>query len=85
MRKCLEECTKEVTPCQNRECRLWIDHEDDLNCTLYSIEERGKHTLEQVSERLGTSVVNIFQIEKRALRKLKKKKDLKMFLDSDTN
>ena len=65
--------------------RCWIDYPEDDNCVHVAIAKNGKHTLEQISKRLGTSTVNVFQIEKRALRKLKKKKDLKIFLNSDTN
>lgn len=65
--------------------RCWIDSPEDHNCVHVSIAKHGKHTLDQVSKRLGTSLVNAFQIEKRALRKLKKKMDLKIFLNRDTN
>ena len=80
MRECIKECLQKSNSCENRECRMWMDHDESLNCCLYSIEENGKHTLEQISKRIGTSTVNVFQIEKKALRKLKKKIDLKRFL-----
>lgn len=60
--------------------RCWIDAPEEGNCVHVAIAKNGKHTLEQISKRLGTSLVNVFQIEKRALRKLKKKIDLKKFL-----
>ena len=71
--------------CGGKKERCWIDYPEDDNCIHVAIAKNGKHTLEQISKRLGTSTVNIFQIEKRALQKLKKKKDLKIFLNSDTN
>ena len=73
------------THCGGKKERCWIDYPEDDNCIHVAIAKNGKHTLEQISKRLGTSTVNIFQIEKRALQKLKKKKDLKIFLNSDTN
>ena len=85
MRDCIKKCVKESSPCGNKDCRMWMDHKEDLNCCLYSIEERGKHTLEQVAERLDMSLVNVFQIEKKALQKLKKRAKLGPFLNSDTN
>lgn len=71
--------------CGGKKERCWIDYPEDDNCIHVAIAKNGKHTLEQISKRLGTSTVNVFQIEKRALQKLKKKKDLKIFLNSDTN
>ena len=71
--------------CRGKKERCWIDSPEDNNCVHVSIAKHGKHTLDQVSKRLGTSLVNAFQIEKRALRKLKKKMDLKIFLNRDTN
>ena len=85
MRKCLKDCVKKSKACEDRACRMWMNHEEDLNCCLYSIEENGKHTLEQVAERLDMSLVNVFQIEKKAIRKLKKRSKLGPFLRTDTN
>ena len=85
MRECLKECKKKDKPCEETECRMWMDFSKDLNCCLYSIEENGKHTLDQVAKRLNMSLVNVFQIEKKALRKLKKRSKLGPFLKSDTN
>jgi len=85
MRECLKECIKKKKACAQTDCRMWMNHEEDLNCCLYSIEENGKHTLEQVAERLDMSLVNVFQIQKKALIKLKKRSKLQIFLNSDTN
>lgn len=76
----------EICPhCGGKRERCWIDYPEDNNCINVSIAKHGKHTLEQISKRLGTSIVNVFQIEKRAIQKLKKKSDLKIFLNQDTN
>ena len=71
--------------CGGKKERCWIDYPEDNNCINVSIAKHGKHTLGQISKRLGTSIVNVFQIEKRAIQKLKKKSDLKIFLNRDTN
>ena len=85
MKKCLQDCKIASKPCENRDCRMWMDYERELNCCLYSIEENGKQTLAQIAERLDMSLVNVFQIEKKALRKLKKRSKLGIFLNSSTN
>ena len=39
MKECAKSCKQTNTPCQNSECRKWIDYEDDLNCCLITIDE----------------------------------------------
>ena len=65
--------------------RCWINAPEYGNCVHLSIAELGKHTLQQVAERMNMSLVNVFQIEKKALQKLKKRAKLSPFLNSDTN
>jgi len=60
-------------PCRHKECRLWIDHKDEQNCTLISIYKNGRMTLRQIAERLGISFARVKQIETQALEKLKKR------------
>jgi len=72
---------EEICPhCGSKVERCWIDSPEDENCVHVAVAKHGKHTLEQIAGKIGTSTVNVFQIEKKALRKLKKKIDLKMFL-----
>ena len=62
---------------------MWIDYDDDLNCTFISIEKHGKMTLREIAEREGLTFARIQQIEKLALKKLSKRsEDLKDFLFS---
>ena len=69
--------------CKNKECRYWIDYDDDLNCTFIAIEKHGKMTLREIAEREGLTFARIQQIEKQALKKLSKRsEDLKDFLFS---
>ena len=53
--------------------RMWIDYPEDDNCALKAIEKHGPMTLDQISKRLGISIVRVSQIEKQALKKLSKR------------
>lgn len=70
---CKEECKDTNLSCTKNECKHWIEHEQDLNCSLIAIEQNGPMTLEQISVRMGLSLVRIKQIEQSALIKIKKK------------
>ena len=71
--KCLSECRKNESACTNRECRHWIDYGQDLNCSIHSADLHGPMTLDEVSKRMGMSLVRVKQIEQAALDKLKKR------------
>jgi hypothetical protein len=71
--KCLNECRKQEQACTQQQCRHWIDYSDDFNCSIHSAELHGPMTLDEVSKRLGLSLVRIKQIEEAALIKLKKR------------
>lgn len=68
---CSARCFLSQEPCQNKNCRSWMDYEEEQNCSLVSIYLNGKMTLKQVSERLGVSIPRIKQIETKAIEKLK--------------
>ena len=59
--------------CGGPTSRCWIDFPEDDNCIYSAINKNGQMTLEQVSKRLGVSLVRISQIEKEALNKLAKR------------
>ena len=67
---CSKACIKHSVSCPNQECRSWIEHEDDLNCTSIAVEKNGSMTLREVADRLGVSFVRIKQIEDKVLQKL---------------
>ena len=71
--ECSKGCLKSGTDCDKADCRMWINFEEDLNCSLISIYKNGALTLEQCAERLGVSFVRVSQIEKQALNKLSKR------------
>lgn len=72
MIKCAQKCLDNKSPCDQKQCRQWIDYKDDLNCCLISIENNGGSplTLQETGKRLGLSFVRIRQIEKAAIQKL---------------
>jgi len=72
--KCFAAYKKCCVACEEKDCRLWINHEKDLNCTLIAIENNkgDSMTLREVGERMGVSFVRIKQIEDVALKKLEK-------------
>ena len=84
--KCFKQCESANESCKEKECRLWIDYEDDLNCTMVAVSRNpdSKMTLREVANRLGISFVRVKQIEEKALNKLGiTGKGLKMFLEKN--
>lgn len=79
--ECARKCKNLNVSCPNSTCRMWIEHEQDKNCCLISIEEKGKDgsdkglTLHEVAERLKINYLKVRQIEINAIRKLSNKKD----------
>jgi DNA-directed RNA polymerase sigma subunit (sigma70/sigma32) len=59
--------------CSKEDCRCWIDYPEDNNCIYEAIRKHGNMTLDEVSKRLGISLVRVSQIEKKALKKLSKR------------
>ena len=73
IKECAELCIKHKVGCPNKSCRMWIDYEEDFNCTNIAIKKNGNMTLRQIAERESLSFIRIQQIEKKALKKLKSK------------
>jgi len=78
MRDCLKKCIKQNKACEQKDCRVWVDHEGDLNCCLLSVEKYGNMTLEETAKRLNLSIVRIKQIQDTAIQKLQKNRRLKV-------
>ncbi len=72
MIECAKKCKRDKTPCQQKDCRKWIDYQKDMNCCLISIDNNEGEglTLQETGKRLGLSFVRIRQIEKAAIKKL---------------
>lgn len=69
-KSCVEACQKLSVSCPNKECRSWIDYEDDLNCSLITVDKNDNMTLRDVAKRLKCSFVRIKQLEESALKKM---------------
>ena len=72
MIECAKKCCELNVPCPVKDCRQWIDYEEDLNCVDIAIDKNGAMKLRQVAERCGVTTARAQQIEKAALPKLKK-------------
>jgi hypothetical protein len=68
---CIEACQTLDESCPNKECKFWINYEDDLNCANIAIEKNGSMTLREVAKRVGCSFVRVKQIEDESLEKIK--------------
>ena len=77
MNDCAKKCIQHNIKCPVKDCRLWIEYGDDLNCSLVAIKKNGRMTLDQVAKRLKLSIVRIKQIQDRTLQKLQKNSHLK--------
>lgn len=71
--QCKTTCLRTGISCEQRECRNYIEYPEDLNCTLIAVDKHGEMTLDEVSKRLGLTLVRIKQIEDKALLKLNKR------------
>lgn len=84
--KCYKQCQTKNQSCDQTQCRLWIDYEQDLNCTIVAVNNHPDNymTLREVADRIGVSFVRVKQIEEKALNKLGiTGKGLKMFLEKN--
>ncbi len=73
MRECAKLCQKLDVSCPNTDCRMYLDYEDDLNCTLIAVDKHGAMTLREVAPRLGVSFVRVKQVEDVIMKKMRKK------------
>tara|TARA_R110000824_G_scaffold67882_2_gene175828 strand:+ start:3480 stop:3719 length:240 start_codon:yes stop_codon:yes gene_type:complete len=60
-------------PCNEKKCRYWIEYQEDLNCTLITVDKHGDLTLREIAKRLKISFVRVQQIQQKALKKLAKR------------
>jgi|2_EtaG_2_1085320.scaffolds.fasta_scaffold41007_3 DNA-binding NarL/FixJ family response regulator len=69
---CYDDCKKNKTKCQVKDCRLWIDHPADLNCTEIAVQntEGNGMVLREIAQRLKLTPSRIKQIENNAISKL---------------
>jgi hypothetical protein len=72
MRKCTLKCIELSTECPNTDCRYWVQHEQNLNCTFIAIDKNGEMDLRTVGDIMGVSFVRIKQIQDKAIQKVNK-------------
>ena len=72
MKACVKECYIHRKACIREECRMHIDYDTDLNCTLIAVKKYGPMTLEEIGNRHQISTVRAKQLVDAALVKLKK-------------
>jgi len=70
MKKCAKQCFESQTKCKNKECRLWLDYGEDLNCTLIAVDKNGPMTLREIAKRENISFVRVKQIQDEATKKM---------------
>ena len=83
MRECVQECYKQRSPCDQRECRMHIEFPSDLNCTVIAVKKHGPMTLEEIGETFDLTRERVRQIKEKAIRRLKhtsRSKILKTYL-----
>ena len=71
--KCKKQCLKKNKSCKQNSCKHWIDYNEDLNCSLITVERYGPLTLREVADRLHISYVRVKQIQDKAISKIYKK------------
>lgn len=69
-KSCVQACQKLEVSCPNKDCRNWIDYEEEFNCSLITVEKNDNMTLRDVAKRLNCSFVRVKQLEESALKKM---------------
>ena len=77
LRECCNCCIKNDVSCPVEDCKYWLNHEEDLNCSFIAIKKNGPMTLREAADRLGISFVRVKQIQDITLQKLQKNSHLK--------
>jgi hypothetical protein len=67
--KCFDVHEKFNIPCKKNECRLWLDCENSMNCTLLEA-KKGPKTLQEIGDIFGVTRMRICQLEKRIISKI---------------
>ena len=69
--KCFEAYSEYSVECSKKDCKYWIGHPKDLNCTLLAAKKSSK-TLDEIASIFNLTKMRICQIEHNAISKMKK-------------
>ena len=72
LKKCASLCLDRDVSCPNKDCRLWINFEEDNNCTLVTIDKHGALTYREIADRIGRTPPRVKQIIDEVLLKMRK-------------
>jgi len=67
---CFSEHKRLNKPCDNNNCRQWLNCKNKLNCAIIAAGD-GPRTLQEIGDLHGLTRMRICQIEKTALKKIK--------------
>jgi|TARA_R110000824_G_scaffold102030_1_gene242150 DNA-directed RNA polymerase sigma subunit (sigma70/sigma32) len=77
---CFEVHEKWRVECDKKDCRNWMNYEEDLNCAVVCARKYDNGlSLREVAERMNVSFPRVSQIEHAAFKKLKEGNVLKDF------
>ena len=72
--ECVKSCQEHGVSCPNTGCEMWLNYEEDLNCCMVAVDKNPDGlTLHSVGDRLGITWARVYQIEKSAAAKMKKR------------
>ena len=73
--KCYEAYKKNIINskkyCKRKNCRYWINSNENKNCALVAADKGTNMTLEEVGDLFNVTRMRICQIEKKAINKIK--------------
>ena len=71
--KCFNYHKQNMEICGNKDCRYWIQKENEQNCCINLLSQRKTMTLEEIGKIFNVTRMRICQIEKKAIQKIKEK------------
>ena len=71
--KCFEYHKENISVCENKKCRYWLEKENNQNCCINLVSKENTMTLEEVGNIFNVTRMRICQIEKKAIQKIKEK------------
>lgn len=74
---CFNEHKKRSISCLKKDCRYWMNSDNNLNCSILASHE-GEHTLQQIGDIFDVTRMRICQIEKSILASLSGLQNMKI-------